>query len=44
MPVLLTVEAQLSLHKHDSPKEPQKHQSAKEPAANYEPAEVSSWY
>ncbi len=40
MPVLSTVEAQLSLHKHYIAKEPQKHGNAKKPAVNYKPAEV----
>ncbi len=34
MPVLLTVEAQLSLHERNIAKEPQKH---RKPVANYEP-------
>ncbi len=42
MPVLSTVEAQLSLHKHNITKESQKHRNAKKPSDNYEPrAEVS---
>ncbi len=39
MPVLSTVEAQLSLHKCNITKEPQKHGNAKKPVANYEQAE-----
>ncbi len=40
MPVLRTVEALLSLHKHNIAKEPQKHRNAKKLAANYVPANV----
>ncbi len=40
MPVLRIVEAQLSLHKHDIVKEPQKHGKAEKPGAKYKPAKV----
>ncbi len=40
MPVLLTVEAQLSLHNHNIAKAAQKHRNGKKLAANYEQAKV----
>ncbi len=40
VPVLLTVEAQLSLHSAKKKKQPQKHGNGKKPVADYKQAKV----
>ncbi len=48
MPILSTVEAQLSLHKYNiakagDEKQPQKHGNGKKPVANYEQGKIRNY-